>query len=173
MAFRLTDYESADLAKEALYRELPKGTPRETVLPFLKSANIPCFDEKADVLACRVIEPSANMVHVVWQIAIHFDGVDRRDSKTLQIGYVLENLLCQRAEFRRARQIGAVTCEIDTRQHDLGMTCRDQRAHLIDDGTHRDRTGISTTIGNNAKRAAMVAAVLHLNEHPRQAAVET
>jgi hypothetical protein len=88
MPFRLTDYESADLAKEALYRELPKGTPRETVLLFLKAANIPCFDEKADVLACRVIEPSANMVHVVWQIAIHFDSQMRVDKIDVVRGLV-------------------------------------------------------------------------------------
>lgn len=82
MVFRLTDYKSADSAKEALYLQMPKGTPRENVLAFLKSANIPCFDEKAAVLACRVIEPSSNMVHVVWQIAVYFDSkkcLDRID----------------------------------------------------------------------------------------------
>lgn len=88
MTFRLTEYKSADLAKDALYLQVPKGTPRDNVLEFLKSSKIPCFDEKADVLACRVIEPSSNMVHVVWQIAIYFDSKRCLDKIEISRGLV-------------------------------------------------------------------------------------
>ena len=75
-------------------------------------------------------------------------------------------------EFRRARQIGAVAGEVDAGQHDLGMAALDQRAHLIDHRAHRHRARIAAAIGNDAEGAAMVAAVLHLHEHPRQAALK-
>ena len=83
MSFRLQDYENEESARIALERELPKGIPREMVLRFLKDNQIPCFDDKAEVLACRFIEPSSSMVHVVWQLAFHFDA--RRNLERIYI----------------------------------------------------------------------------------------
>ena len=81
-------------------------------------------------------------------------------------------LLCQLPEFWRARQVGAVTREIDPGQHDLGMTALDQRADLIDHRAHRHRARIAAAIGDDAEGAAVIAAVLHLHERPRQAALK-
>lgn len=74
MAFNLTDYSTAESAKQALQKELPKGTTRDKVITFLDAARIACFDKEAEVLACRVVEKSSTMVHVVWQLAFHFDS---------------------------------------------------------------------------------------------------
>ena len=84
-----------------------------------------------------------------------------------------QDLLGQHAEFRRARQIGAVAGEIDAGQHDLGMAALDQRAHLFDHRAHRHRARIAAAVRNDAEGAAMIAAVLHLHEGARQAALET
>jgi hypothetical protein len=73
MAFNLRNYDNADSARRVLEQELPKGTTRDKVMSFLKTADIQCFDNEADVLACRVMEKSSTMVHVVWQLAFHFD----------------------------------------------------------------------------------------------------
>src|SRR5437773_10536123 len=53
------------------------------------------------------------------------------------------------------------------------MAAFDQRPHLIDDCAHRHRTRIAAAVGNDAKGAAMIAAVLHLHEDPRQAALKS
>jgi hypothetical protein len=74
MPFRLQNYKSAEEARIALERELPKGTSRDNVMRFLKDAHLSCFDDEAEVLVCELIEPSSTMVHVDWQIAFHFDA---------------------------------------------------------------------------------------------------
>ena len=83
-----------------------------------------------------------------------------------------QDLFCQLPELRRARQIRAIARQIDAGQHDLGMAALDQRADLIDHGAHRHRARIAAAVGNDAEGAAVIAAVLHLHEHPRQAASE-
>ena len=80
-----------------------------------------------------------------------------------------QDLFGQLAKFRRARQIRAVACQIDTGQHDLGVAALDQRADLADYGTHRHRARITAAERNDAEGAAVIAAVLHLHEYPRQA----
>jgi hypothetical protein len=85
--FRLSNYDSADAAKVALDRELPKNTSREAVIQFLESAKIVCFDSNAEVLACRYIQPSSNPVHVVWQLAFYFDSQHRLDHAVITRGY--------------------------------------------------------------------------------------
>ena len=109
----------------------------------------------------------------VEQIAIGLDGIDRRNPQPLQFRHVPQNLFCQLPEFRRARQVGAVAREIDARQHDLGMAALGQRADLFDDRAHRHRARIAAAVRDDAEGAAVVAAVLHLHEHPRQAGLET
>ena len=108
----------------------------------------------------------------VEQIAIDLDLIDRRNPQALQIRHMPQDLLRQQAEFRRARQIRAIARQIDTGQHDLGMAALDQRADLGHHRAHRHRPRIAAAIGNNAEGTAVIAAVLHLHEHPRQAALK-
>lgn len=77
MAFDLNSYDSEVSAQRALEQQLPKGTTRDKVMHFLEAEGITCFDNEAEVLACRVIEKSSTMVHVVWQLAFHFDSKRR------------------------------------------------------------------------------------------------
>ena len=84
-----------------------------------------------------------------------------------------QDLFHQLPEFRSARQIGAIARQIDAGQHDLGMAAFGEYAHLLDHRAHRHRTRIAAAEGNDAESAAMVAAVLHLDEDTRQAALKT
>ena len=84
-----------------------------------------------------------------------------------------QNLPGQLTEFRSARQIRAITGQIDARQHDLGMATLDQRPDLIDHRAHRHRARIAAAKGNDAEGATMIAAVLHLHEYARQARLES
>ena len=88
MAFDLRNYDNADSAKRVLEEELPKGTTRDRVMSFLKTVNIQCFDNEADVLACRVMEKSSTMVHVVWQLAFHFDSKRQLKEIVVTRGFV-------------------------------------------------------------------------------------
>ena len=80
MAFDLKEYATAESAKLALEQQLPKGATRDKVLSFLETARIECFDKEANPLACRVIEKSSTMVHVVWQLAFYFDPKRRLEN---------------------------------------------------------------------------------------------
>ena len=107
---------------------------------------------------------SAVLRQRIEQVAVGLDGIDRRQPQPLQLRHVLEDLLDQRAEFWRARQIGAIAGDVDAGQHDLAITVADEPAHVIDHRAHRHRARIAAAIRNDAERAAMVAAVLHLDE---------
>ena len=75
-------------------------------------------------------------------------------------------------ELRRTRQVGAIAREVNAGQHDLGVAALGERTDLIDDRAHRHRTRIAAAERNDAEGAAVVAAVLHLHEHPRQPGLE-
>ena len=76
---------------------------------------------------------------------------------------MLEDLPDQRAELRRARQIGAVAREVDAGQHHLAIAVVGEAANLLDHVAHRHRTRVAAAVRNDAEGAAMVAAVLHLH----------
>ena len=104
------------------------------------------------------------------QIVIDLDGIDRRQPQPLQICDFAQNLPHQAAERRRAGKISAVAGEIDAGQHDLAMAARHQRAHLIDHRRRRQRARRAAAIRNDAEGAAVIAAILHRHEYPRQIA---
>src|SRR5229473_2680436 len=82
---------------------------------------------------------------------------------------MLQNLLHQRAELGCARELPAVAGEIDAGENDLAIAARAQPAHLRDRLAHGYRARIAATKGNDAKGAAVVAAILHLHEGARAA----
>src|SRR5581483_3223306 len=108
----------------------------------------------------------------VEQVAIDFDRIDRRYAQTFQLGHVPQDLLHQLPEFGGAGQIDTVAREIDAGQHDLGTAALGERAHLLDHRAHRHRARIAPAMGDDAERAAMVATVLHLDEHTWQPTLE-
>src|SRR5215472_5957601 len=84
-----------------------------------------------------------------------------------------QDLLDQLPEFWRARKVAAIAREVDAGQDDLGMAPLGERADLIDHHADRHRARIAAAERNDAERAAVVAAVLHLHEGARQAVPET
>ena len=60
----------------------------------------------------------------IEQIGVGLDRVDRGEAQPRQLRHVPQDLLDQRAERRRARQIRAVAGEVDAGQHDLAHSRR-------------------------------------------------
>ena len=89
--------------------------------------------------------------------------------RRLTSGTCLQDRLHQPAELRRARQVGAIAGHVDAGQHDLGIAVAGQPLDLLDHRAHRHRARIAAAIGDDAEGAAMVAAVLHLDEGARPA----
>ncbi len=95
---------------------------------------------------------------------VGFDGIDGGDAQALQFGHQLQDLLHQLAEAGRARQIGTIGGEIDACQHEFREPGLDQPARFVDHRAHRHAARVPAAIGNNAEGAAMIAAILHLQE---------
>ena len=100
----------------------------------------------------------------VEQIGIGLDRIDRGEAQARELGHLLENLLHQGAEPRRAGQARPIAGEIDAGEHHLAIAARDQAAHLIDRLAHGHGARIAAAERNDAEGAAVVAAVLHLHE---------
>src|ERR1700758_4340284 len=77
---------------------------------------------------------------------------------------MFENLRHQRAELWRARKIRAVARNIDAGEHDLAIAVGDKPADVLDHRAHRHRARIAPAERNDAKGAAVIAAILHLDE---------
>ena len=105
-----------------------------------------------------------NRIH---QIVIGFDGIDGGKTQAPQIRHLVENSLHQLAETQASRKIGTVGGHVHAGQHHFGITVADKALDLIHHRAHRNGAGITTTIGNNAEGAAMIAAILHLHESAR------
>src|SRR5262245_33557634 len=77
---------------------------------------------------------------------------------------MLEYLFDQSPEPRRARQVAAIARDVDAGEHHFAVAVLDQAAHLRDHRAHRHRTRGTASVWNDAKGAAVIAAVLHLHE---------
>lgn len=87
MNFDLSIHSTVETAQKAFEEKIPKGTSRDKVMNFLKEEGIECFDDEAEIVACRVIEPSANMIHVVWSLAFYFDSLRCLERIVINRGY--------------------------------------------------------------------------------------
>ena len=100
------------------------------------------------------------------QRVVGLDRIDRGEAQPLELRHVAEDGADQLAEARPARQVGAVGGDVDAGQDDFAIAVRDELADLLDDRAHRHRARIAAAIGDDAEGAAVVAAVLHLDEGP-------
>src|SRR6476620_2295947 len=100
------------------------------------------------------------------QVEVSFDGIDRGEPQSLKTRYLPQDRFDQGSGPGLARQISAVAGDVDACQHDLGMAGFNQALNLPDDACYRHRPGIASSERNDAERAAMIAAVLHLHEGP-------
>src|SRR5262249_61479816 len=99
------------------------------------------------------------------EIAVGLDRIDRGEPQALELAHMLEDLLYQRAEPRRAWQVAAIAREVDAGEHDLAVTALGEPAHLRHHLAHRHRARVAAAVWDDAEGAAVVAAVLHLH-HP-------
>ena len=73
----------------------------------------------------------------------------------------------QVAERGPAGQVGAIGGEIDAGEYNLGEALVRQAPRFLDDRAHRHAARIPAAVGDDAEGAAVVAAVLHLQERSR------
>src|SRR6185295_20029104 len=97
------------------------------------------------------------------------DRVDRGEPQPFELWHMLEDLPDQLAELRHARQVRAVARDVDAGEHHLAIAIGHEPAHLLDHLAHGHRARIAAAIRDDAERAAVVAAVLHLHEGARSA----
>ena len=82
----------------------------------------------------------------IEQVAVGLDRIDRREPQPRELRHMLEDLLHQRAEPGRARQVRAIAGEIDAGEHDLAIAARDEPAHLRHHLAHRHRARIAAAV---------------------------
>ena len=102
-----------------------------------------------------------NKIH---QMAVSLNTVDGGKPQTQNIRHLLQQCLGKITKGRLARQVRAIARGVHPGQHDLAIAAFRQPARLIHHGPHRHGAGIAAPIGYDAEGAAMIAAVLHLNE---------
>lgn len=106
----------------------------------------------------------ARLGHRIHQRRIGLDGINRRQAQAGQVRHMAQDGLHQRSQPHAAGQIGTVGGEVHPGQHYLAMPCRDDALDLFHRLAHRHRPRIAAPEGDDAKRTAMVAAVLDLHK---------
>ena len=106
----------------------------------------------------------------VEQIVVGLDRIDRGQPQALHVGHLLAGcVLTSLPSFGAPGRSAPKAGHVDAGQHDLGIAVAGQPLDLLDHGAHRHRARIAAAIGDDAEGAAMVAAVLHLDEGARAA----
>ena len=98
------------------------------------------------------------------QIVVDRRRIQRRQAQPRQFRHLRQQPAHELAQARPARQIGAVRGDIDPGQHDFLKPALHQRPHLRHDGADRHRAVGPAAKRNDAKRAAVIAALLHLDK---------
>ena len=98
------------------------------------------------------------------QDVVDLDGVDRGEPQARQLGQFAQDRACQGAERRLVRQVAAIAGEVDAGEHDFSRARLHQASTLDDHAILRKRARIPAAEGDDAEGAAMVAAVLDLDE---------
>src|SRR5215472_14645256 len=98
------------------------------------------------------------------EFCVDLRRVDRREPQALELRDRGEQPSHDLAEARRPGQIVAVGGQIDAGQYDLPVSGSSETARLIGDDAHRHGSTRSAGVGNDAKGAAVVAALLDLQK---------
>src|SRR5260370_18907971 len=98
------------------------------------------------------------------ELLVDLDRIERGEAQARQVGDQREESPHELAERRLSRQIGAEGGDVDTAQHDLAIAGGDNLARLLDDGAERQRAAVAPAEGYDAEGAAVIAALLHLDE---------
>ena len=98
------------------------------------------------------------------QLGIDLDRIERGEAQPFELGHRGEQSADHLTEAWRPWQIGAIGGQIDPGQHDLAIAGGDKPARLFGDGAHRYRSAGPARVGDDAKGAAVVAALLDLQK---------
>src|SRR5579883_1951540 len=90
--------------------------------------------------------------------------VERRETEPLELRHQIEHATDQLAQARPTREIPAIAGDVDAREDHLGEPALDLRAHLRHYLARGYRAVVATAEGDDAESAAVVAALLHLDE---------
>jgi 4-amino-4-deoxy-L-arabinose transferase-like glycosyltransferase len=114
-------------------------------------------------------KPAANVARLApgserEQPVVNLDPVERRQPQAGQGRHQLQDAFDQVPERRRTGQIGAIAGQIDSGQNDLVMSGIDQSRDPFNHRAPWHRPAVATPERNRAEGAAVVAAVLHLDQ---------
>ena len=98
------------------------------------------------------------------QLRVDFDTIERREAQTRQFGQLGKDTLEQAAEREALRQVCTVSGKINAGDDHLLTARLKQAPDLLDHPFGRLRAGGSPSKRDDAKGAAVVAAVLHLHK---------
>ncbi|MND29501.1 hypothetical protein D3C80_200100 [compost metagenome] len=103
----------------------------------------------------------SNQIH---EMMIGLDTIDGGKAQAQNIRHLLQQCLGKITKRRLTGQVSAIAGRIHPGQHDFAIAAFRQPACLIHHRTHGHRARIAAPVGYDAEGAAMIAAILYLNE---------
>src|SRR5689334_25063831 len=104
--------------------------------------------------------------HESNQFATNVHRFNGADAQPRYPGFT-QDLLQQAPKIDRVAKVAAVAAKVDAREDDFLVAVLFQLADLLDDLERLHAAALAPNLGNDAKRAAGVAAVLHLQRRTR------
>ncbi len=104
------------------------------------------------------------LAHQTPEIVVDLHRIERGEAQPLERRHQYQQPAHELPQARPPRQIGAEAGDVDAGQHDLAMAERHQRARLLDDVADRHRAVVAAPLRDDAEGAAVVAALLHLDD---------
>ena len=98
------------------------------------------------------------------EILVDLHRIDGGEAQPRQLGQLAQQAAHHLAQRRAARQIAAIAADVDAGQHDLPDACLHQPAGLGQDLAHGKAAVVAAAIGDDAEGAAVIAALLDLQE---------
>ena len=106
--------------------------------------------------------------YAIDEFRVGLDAVDRREAKPFQRRQFREQTTRETAKGPVAAEVGAKTREVHPCKHDLALARGDEFSRLSDDLQRLRRARRAAPERNDAKCAAMIAAVLDGEESARR-----
>src|SRR5579862_2270761 len=98
------------------------------------------------------------------QFGVYFNRIQGGKPQPAYLGNEPQQLSHKRTKARPAREIQAVSCQINARKNDFGIPTLCETACFLHDGAHRYASRIPPPKRNDAECAAVIAAVLNLQK---------
>src|SRR4051794_12497666 len=102
--------------------------------------------------------------HGSLEMIVGFGRIDRGKAQPPQVLDRLENAAHEPAKRRPARQVASPGGDVHAGEHDFGIATGDKPPYLFDHLAGGSRTRVATAKRNYAEGAAVIAAILDLNE---------